>query len=98
MAERRGETFVMQGSAQGPISFSAFVLGLAHTTLIHLGEAPDPATGTAQASVELAHQSLELLEMLSVKTQGNLSADEQQLFRNLLTDLRLKFVALSRKR
>ena len=95
MAERRGETFVMQeGQGDGPISFSTFILGLASTALIHLGEAPDPETGRRTVSLELARQSIGLLDLLEQKTRGNLTADEQQLFSSLLTDLRLKFVSL----
>lgn len=98
MSERRGETFVMQGEAAvEPISFSTFILGLASTTLIHLGEAPDPETGQRSPNLELARQSLDLLELLERKTKGNLTQDEQRLFQSLLTDLRLKFVNLSRK-
>jgi hypothetical protein len=99
MAERRGETFVMQegAAAAGPISFSTFILGLASTTLIHLGEAPDPTSGERAVSLELARQSLDLLDLLERKTKGNLNGDEERLFQSLLTDLRLKFVALSRK-
>lgn len=97
MAERRGETFVMQGeAAEGPISFSTFILGLASTTLIHLGDAPDPESGTHTPNLELARQSLALLDLLERKTKGNLTPDEERLFQSVLTDLRLKFVAMSR--
>jgi hypothetical protein len=95
MAERRGETFVMkEGAAEGPISFSTFILGLASTALIHLGEAPNPETGERAVSIDLARQSLHLLDLLEQKTRGNLTSEEQKLFAALLTDLRLKFVAL----
>ncbi len=97
MAERRGETFVMQGEAEtGPITFSTFILGLASTTLIHLGETPNPETGDRSVSLDLAQQSLALLDVLEQKMKGNLTADEQHLFSALLTDLRLKFVALKK--
>jgi hypothetical protein len=95
MAERRGETFVMQGGAEeSAITFSTFILGLASTTLIHLGEAPNPETGQRAVSLELARQSLDLLDLLEHKTRGNLTPEEQQLFAALLTDLKLKFVSL----
>jgi Domain of unknown function (DUF1844) len=94
----RGETFVMQGEAERPIDFTAFLLGLASTALIHLGAAPNPETG-GQLRVDLvqARQSLDLLSLLREKTRGNLTAEEEQLFTNLLTDLRLKFVEASRR-
>jgi hypothetical protein len=95
VAERRGETFVMQeGVPSGPISFSTFILGLASTTLIHLGEAPNPDTGERGVSLELARQSLDLLDLLEQKTRGNLTTDEQRLFASVLADLRIKFVSL----
>jgi hypothetical protein len=98
MAERRGETFVMgEAVANEPISFSTFILGLASTALIHLGEAPDPETGQRTPNPELAKQSLDLLDLLERKTKGNLTPDEQRLFQSLLTDLRLKYVNLNRK-
>jgi hypothetical protein len=100
MAERRGETFVMGEAggptAAGPISFSTFILGLASTALIHMGEVPNPETGIATATPDLAQQSLSLLDLLETKTKGNLTVEEQKLFSSVLTDLRLKFVALKK--
>jgi len=94
VAEYRGETFVMQESGPaGPISFTTFILGLASTTLIHLGDSPNPETGQAKADLELARETLELLELLRNKTKGNLDVDEERLFTSVLTDLRLRYVA-----
>lgn len=90
MTEHRGETFVMEDRDQ--LSFSTFVLGLASSALIHLGEAPNPDTGGATVNLVLARQSLDLLDLLRHKTRGNLTAEEEQLFVSLLTDLRLRFV------
>lgn len=95
--EKRGETFVMQGAAEGPITFSAFLMGLASTALIHLGEAPNPETGQAERDLALARQFLDLLAMLREKTRGNLTAEEQQLIDGLLADLRLRFVEASKR-
>jgi hypothetical protein len=77
---------------EDPINFSAFVFGLASTTLIHLGAAPHPETGKPSKDLTLAQQSLSLLEMLREKTRGNLDPEEERLFANLLTELRLRFV------
>jgi hypothetical protein len=90
MTGRRGETFVMEDAE--PVSFSTFVLGLASSALIHLGEAPNPETGSATVNLVLARQSLDLLDLLKQKTKGNLTLEEEQLFSSLLTDLRLRFI------
>jgi hypothetical protein len=79
-------------SGTGPVDFTAFLLGLASTALIHMGATPHPDTGRIQRDEALARQSLDLLALLKEKTKGNLSADEERLFSALLTDLRLKFV------
>ena len=85
-------------SPHGPISFSAFILGLASSALIHLGEAPNPENNNATGvDLTLARQSLDLLDLLRTKTRGNLSGEEEQLFQSLLTDLRLRFVEKSKK-
>jgi hypothetical protein len=98
MSERRGETFVMKEEASpSAISFSTFVMGLASTTLIHLGEAPNPETGERAPSLDLARQSLDLLALLQSKTRGNLDSEETALFDNVLADLRLRFVAISKR-
>ncbi len=93
---RRSESFVMGAGQPGPdISFNTFVLGLASTALIHLGEAPDPETGTPRLDLALARETLGLLDLLRTKTRGNLDAEEERLFASVLTDLRLRFVQKS---
>lgn len=91
MAETRGNTFVMAGESEA-LSFSAFILGLASTTLVHLGATPHPETNTLTVDLVLARQSIDALNMLRDKTRGNLSAEEEQLFTSVLTDLRMRFV------
>lgn len=81
-----------------PINFSAFIFGLASTTLIHLGVAPHPETGQPSLDLTLAQQSLALLDMLREKTRGNLDAEEERLFANLLTELRLRYVEASKSK
>ncbi len=96
--ETRGETFVMkdEGGAGEPIQFTTFVLGLASTALIHLGESPHPESGKPERDLVLARQSLDLLSLLREKTQGNLTAEEERVFENVLADLRLRFVEASK--
>lgn len=97
MTELKGETFVISDTTTPPVSFSTLVFGLASTTLIHLGEAPNPDTGNREPNQALARQSLSLLEVLEEKTRGNLSPEEERLFQNLLADLRLKYVRQNQK-
>jgi len=99
--EKRGETFVMKGgaaaSAAPPVQFTTFLLGLASTGLIHLGETPHPETGKAEKNLVLARQSMDLLSLLREKTSGNLTPEEEKFFDNLLADLRLRYVEASKR-
>lgn len=98
MTEKRGETFVIQDAApEKPIEFTTFLLGLASTAWIHLGDAPHPESGKTEPNLALARQSIELLAMLREKTRGNLTQDEERFFENLLGELKLRFVEASRR-
>ena len=94
MAATSGESFTMQSSGE-QLTFSAFVLGLASSALIHLGVHQHPETGQVTVDLSLARQSIDVLALLREKTRGNLSAEEEQLFSSVLSDLRLRFVEKS---
>lgn len=79
----------------GPIDFQTFLVSLASSALIHLGEAPDPETGKTVASLPHAKQTIDLLALLQQKTTGNLTPDESRLLQDLLRDLRLRFVQVT---
>lgn len=93
-AEPRGEAF---GDELPGIDFATFVLSLAHSTLVHLGEAPDPASGKPGGqNLPMARQTIDLIALLAEKTRGNLTGEEERLIEQLLYDLRLRFVELSK--
>jgi hypothetical protein len=73
--------------------FAALVISLGHSTLYHLGLVADPQTGQkAPLDRALARQTIDTIEMLEEKTRGNLTEDEAHLLRDLLYDLRARFV------
>jgi hypothetical protein len=75
-----------------PMDFSSFVLSLATTGMVHLGEIVDPAIGQKRENLDGAKQLIEILSLLKEKTQGNLAAEEAQLLEGLLHELRLSFL------
>jgi uncharacterized protein DUF1844 len=82
------------GDAHGipEIDFGVFVMSLASSVLVHLGEIEHPDAAAAQLNLPLAKQTLDILGMLRDKTRGNLTQEETQLLDNLLYDLRMKYV------
>jgi hypothetical protein len=78
------------------VDFATFVLSLSHSALMHLGEAPHPETGNVEQNLALARQTIDLIAMLEDKTKGNLTGDEERLLGQILYDLRMRFVEVSK--
>ena len=74
------------------INFSNFIFSLSTSALIQLGEIPDPVDNQTRKSLAMAKQTSDILGMLQEKTKGNLTSDEEALVRNVLYDLRMRFV------
>ncbi len=80
----------------GPIDFYTFVLSLASSAFVYLGDSPHPETGEpVKPNLQVAQQTIDILAMLREKTKGNLTPEEEKFMENLLTDLRIRFVQRS---
>lgn len=94
MAEGKG--FVMSDAGvSGPlpkVDFSSFILSLYSSGLVQLGKVEDPSTGKKAKNLELAKHTIDMMAMLEEKTKGNLTEDENNLFKALLTEIRIAFV------
>lgn len=89
---RTGETASSQQPPQA-VQFNAFVVSLASTAFIHLGEIADPVTGRSDVSLDGARQMIDILDMLRDKTRGNLDPAETELINGVLYELKLKFAS-----
>ena len=98
LSEMTGETGAGQETGEGKgqslpaVTFSAFVLSIASSALVHLGEVPDPESGQTTRNLEVAKHNIDVLSMLKDRTAGNLDADEMRLIDAVLYELRLKYV------
>ncbi len=68
--------------------FNDFVLLQAQNAGFFLGQLPNPATGEKRINLPAARSVIDSLEMLVVKTEGNLTAEEQKLLGTALANLR----------
>jgi hypothetical protein len=84
--------------ADDPASFINFLMSIASNAAAALGMMEHPVTGERRVDPELAHHWIDVLGMLKQKTRGNLAPQEQQIFENLLADLRMQYVSLSSAR
>jgi len=74
------------------VNFATFIFSLSSSALLHFGEIPDPSSGTKKKNLGMAKHTIDILSMLEEKTAGNLTSDEEQLFKNILYDLRMRYV------
>src|SRR5262245_53822784 len=75
------------------VQFNSFVVSLASTAFIHLGELADPVTGRSEVSLDGARQMIDILDMLREKTRGNLDSAEEELMNGVLYELKLKYAS-----
>ncbi len=74
------------------VTFSTFILSLASSALVQLGEVPDPNGGEPKVDLLMARHTIDIISMLQDKTKECLDADENRLIEGILYDLRMKFV------
>ena len=60
-----------------------------------LGLTEHPGIGAEEIDLPLAKHCIDLLGTLRQKTYGNVTAQEDEIFENLLAELRMQFVSLS---
>jgi hypothetical protein len=73
-------------------SFSAHIFQLATASLVYMGAARLPGTDKVEVNLPLAKLTIDTLDMLKVKTEGNRTADETSLLDDVLYQLRMAFV------
>ncbi len=72
--------------------FANMVLQQTNMAMIFLGKTPHPETGERIRDVQTARMFIDQLEMLEVKTKGNLDKREEGLLKQSLTAVRMAFV------
>jgi len=74
-----------------PMDFGNFVMSLGTSVMVNLGHVDDDDFGVEDANLPAARQTIEILEMLEHKTEGNLEPEEEKLLESLLHDTRLAY-------
>lgn len=77
------------------MTFETLVMSLSSTAMVQLGVLVDPATNQPEPNLPAAKHTIDILEILQVKTKGNLTASESKLLDNILYELRMVFLELT---
>ena len=86
-----------EGDARPPIDFPSYILSYYTQGLVLLGEVPNPYTNKKEEDTESARHMIDILSMLDQKTKGNLSPEESKLLESVLYELRMKFMAKTKR-
>ena len=99
--EQAGESatspIVGQDSRESKMDFPTLVVSLTTTAMLQMGLVPNPATQKVEKNLPAARQTIEILEILKDKTQGNLKPEEARLLDRCLHDLKMGFVQSSQR-
>ncbi len=82
------------GSKDMPkVDFSTFLLSLFSSALIQFGDMADPVTGekSAERNLDAVSQTIDLLDILREKTEGNLTKDELNFLNESTAQLKYKY-------
>lgn len=83
-------------STDPSVSFVSLVVSLGSSALVHLGEIAEPGASAPSKNLQLARDTIDVLQVLKDKTKGNLDDDETKLLDALLFDLRTKYMAAAK--
>lgn len=74
------------------VTFSSFILSLSTTVMYHFGDFPDPMTKKSEKNLVAAKQTIDMLNMIKIKTLGNLDNNEKDLLEGVLYELMMRYV------
>ena len=80
-----------------PADFTTLVNMLVTNAMVFLGQMPAPGSQQYLRNLPQAQHMIDLLMVLREKTQGNLTREEEQMLQDLLPQLQMAYVSVSRQ-
>lgn len=75
-----------------PVDFITYLANLVETGRLYLEGIPNPETEEVVINLPLVKHIIDTIEMLEVKTKGNLTAPEANFLSNTLYELRMSYI------
>ena len=79
-----------------PASLAMLISTFYSQAMMALGVMPNPTTGEKEADLRMAKHFIDTLEMLEVKTKGNVEEEETKMFDEVLHLLRMAYVGATK--
>ena len=80
-----------------PADFTMLVNMLVTNAMVFLGQMPAPGSQQYMRNLPQAQHMIDLLMVLREKTEGNLTREEEQMMQDLLPQLQMAYVSVSRQ-
>jgi hypothetical protein len=80
-----------------PADLATLVNMLATNAMVFLGQIPAPGSQQYMRNLPQAQHMIDLLMVVREKTQGNLSREEEEMLQELLPQLQMAYVSVSRQ-
>lgn len=96
-ASGEDESFPDQSGQEMPSGFNTLVSYLSTTAMFQLGMLPGPGGERIPVDLMNARMTIDLLDVLQEKTEGNLTSDEARLLDEVLYELRMTFVEVQKR-
>jgi hypothetical protein len=74
------------------VMFYQLILSMQASVMQHLGKVMSPMSGDIERNLDAAKYSIDILDMIKRKTEGNLSDDESKMLEHVLYQLRMNYV------
>jgi len=82
----------MEHNATNELLFMQLVVQNQQIAMMSMGKIKHPVTDKIERNLELAKISIDTLDMLKVKTKGNLSSYEEKYLEEVIRELKLNYV------
>jgi hypothetical protein len=96
-APARAEPEAEEDFEAGAPGFDTLVSYLSTTAMFQMGLLAGPGGERIPADLANARRTIDLLEILQEKTQGNLTAEEAKLLDDILYELRMSYVEIEKR-
>jgi len=80
------------------IHFMSLVFSLSQAAMQQMGKITNPLTGKIEKNLQQAELTIDMLNMLRDKTEGNLVKEEDRLIKDTIANLQLNFVEEKKKK
>lgn len=82
----------MNESQMQKTMFLQLILQFQTAAMIGMGKIKNPVTDKIERDMEQARYAIDMLDMIKIRTKGNIDSDEEKFLEQILKDLKLNFV------